>query len=61
MDWWGPVLYEYYGSTESAIAFSIKPHDWLEQPGTVGRPVSGLRGAGSSTRTVRSCPRASPA
>ncbi|MEU0486124.1 AMP-binding protein [Streptosporangium sp. NPDC006013] len=39
MDWWGPVLYEYYGSTETAIAFSVKPHDWLERPGTVGRPA----------------------
>ncbi|WP_431896288.1 AMP-binding protein [Nonomuraea sp. bgisy101] len=39
MDWWGPVLYEYYGSTESAIAFSVKPHDWLARPGTVGRPA----------------------
>ncbi|MEU4833738.1 AMP-binding protein [Streptosporangium sp. NPDC023615] len=39
MDWWGPVLYEYYGSTESSIAFAVKPHDWLERPGTVGRPV----------------------
>ncbi|MER5997509.1 AMP-binding protein [Nonomuraea angiospora] len=39
MDWWGPVLYEYYGSTESTIAFAVKPHDWLARPGTVGRPV----------------------
>jgi long-chain acyl-CoA synthetase len=39
MDWWGPVLYEYYGSTESTIAFSVKPHDWLAKPGTVGRPA----------------------
>ncbi|MFC4006785.1 AMP-binding protein [Nonomuraea purpurea] len=39
MDWWGPVLYEYYGSTESAVAFSVKPHDWLARPGTVGRPA----------------------
>ncbi|MBT2226943.1 AMP-binding protein [Nonomuraea sp. NEAU-A123] len=39
MDWWGPVLYEYYGSTESTIAFSVKPRDWLERPGTVGRPA----------------------
>ncbi|MFD2350288.1 AMP-binding protein [Nonomuraea ferruginea] len=35
----GPVLYEYYGSTESTIAFSVKPHDWLARPGTVGRPA----------------------
>ncbi|MFI6816296.1 AMP-binding protein [Nonomuraea sp. NPDC050328] len=39
MDWWGPVLYEYYGSTESAIAFAVKPHEWLARPGTVGRPA----------------------
>ncbi|MGA5762805.1 AMP-binding protein [Nonomuraea bangladeshensis] len=39
MDWWGPVLYEYYGSTESTIAFAVKPHDWLARPGTVGRPA----------------------
>ncbi|GIH90639.1 AMP-binding protein [Planobispora siamensis] len=39
MDWWGPVLYEYYGSTESTIAFAVKPEEWLERPGTVGRPV----------------------
>ncbi|GAA4219514.1 long-chain acyl-CoA synthetase [Streptosporangium album] len=42
MDWWGPVLYEYYGSTESTIAFSVKPHDWLKHPGTVGRPAPGF-------------------
>ena len=55
MDWWGPVLYEYYGSTESTIAFSVKPHDWLARPGTVGRPAPDVRGAGSSTRPARSC------
>ncbi|MFD0665184.1 AMP-binding protein [Thermocatellispora tengchongensis] len=42
MDWWGPVLYEYYGSTESTIAFAVKPHDWLARPGTVGRPAPGF-------------------
>ncbi|MFI6595160.1 AMP-binding protein [Nonomuraea sp. NPDC050536] len=39
MDWWGPVLYEYYGSTESTIAFAVKPQEWLARPGTVGRPA----------------------
>ncbi|MEV5897693.1 AMP-binding protein [Nonomuraea fuscirosea] len=39
MDWWGPVLYEYYGSTESTIAFAVKPDEWLARPGTVGRPA----------------------
>ncbi|GII76365.1 long-chain acyl-CoA synthetase [Sphaerisporangium rufum] len=39
MDWWGPVLYEYYGSTEATIAFAAKPLEWLARPGTVGRPA----------------------
>ncbi|MFI0418294.1 AMP-binding protein [Spongiactinospora sp. 9N601] len=38
MSWWGPVVYEYYGSTESAIPFAVKPGEWLARPGTVGRP-----------------------
>ncbi|WP_062353399.1 AMP-binding protein [Herbidospora yilanensis] len=42
MDWFGPVLYEYYGSTESTIAFAVKPGEWLARPGTVGRPVPGM-------------------
>ncbi|MER7503616.1 AMP-binding protein [Nonomuraea pusilla] len=37
MEWWGPVLYEYYGSTESTAAFAVKPREWLDRPGTVGR------------------------
>ncbi|MFI0348860.1 AMP-binding protein [Actinomadura sp. 9N407] len=42
LDWWGPVLWEYYGSTESGPVVVAKPHDWLEHPGTVGRPVEGV-------------------
>nr|WP_285708989.1 AMP-binding protein [Microtetraspora sp. NBRC 16547] len=42
MEWWGPVLYEYYGSTESTVAFAVKPQDWLAHPGTVGRPAPGF-------------------
>ncbi|MBF6620566.1 MAG: AMP-binding protein [Patulibacter sp.] len=35
--WLGPVVVEYYGSTEvgTTLAFS---EDWLQRPGTVGRP-----------------------
>jgi len=36
--WWGPVINEYYGSTEvSAVTFCTS-EDWLTHPGTVGRP-----------------------
>ncbi|MDX6739442.1 AMP-binding protein [Actinocorallia sp. A-T 12471] len=37
--WWGPVLYEYYGSTEVGTTVA-RPHEWLAKPGTVGRPAS---------------------
>ncbi|WP_433468850.1 AMP-binding protein [Spirillospora sp. CA-128828] len=43
MDWWGPVLYEYYGSTESGPVVVAAPHEWLAHPGTVGRPVDGVQ------------------
>jgi long-chain acyl-CoA synthetase len=34
-DWWGPVVYEYYGATEGGGTIA-RPHDWLRFPGTVG-------------------------
>lgn len=38
IDWWGPVITEYYGSTEvSAVTFCTS-EEWLAHPGTVGRP-----------------------
>lgn len=42
MDWWGPVIWETYGGMEGAATIA-KPHRWLEKPGTVGRPVNGMR------------------
>jgi long-chain acyl-CoA synthetase len=42
MDWWGPVIWETYGGTEGAATIS-KPHHWLAKPGTVGRPIRGVR------------------
>jgi long-chain acyl-CoA synthetase len=38
--WWGPVLYESYGGTESGTTCSIGPEEWLAHPGSVGRAVS---------------------
>ena len=35
--WWGPIIHEFYGGTESGpISFSTS-QDWLAHPGTVGR------------------------
>ncbi|MET0147023.1 MAG: AMP-binding protein [Ilumatobacteraceae bacterium] len=42
MDWLGPVIYETYGGTEAAATIA-KPKRWLEKPGTVGKPIHGVR------------------
>ena len=40
LEWWGPVIYEYYGASEGGGSL-VKPHDWLEHPGTVGKAWEG--------------------
>ena len=40
IDWWGPVLVEYYGATEGGGAI-CKSEEWLQKPGTVGKPWPG--------------------
>ncbi|MCY3860295.1 MAG: acyl-CoA synthetase [Gammaproteobacteria bacterium] len=42
MDWWGPILYEYYGGTELNGLTHVTPQEWLEKPGTVGKPILGV-------------------
>ena len=39
MDWFGPVLWEYFAATEGSGA-SCSPQQWLDKPGTVGKPPS---------------------
>jgi acyl-CoA synthetase (AMP-forming)/AMP-acid ligase II len=41
MKWWGPIIYEYYSSTEGAGATSVTPDEWLAHPGTVGKSMVG--------------------
>jgi len=41
MEWWGPVIYEYYGATEGGLLTLINSEEWLAHPGSVGRPVVG--------------------
>jgi long-chain acyl-CoA synthetase len=40
LQWWGPVLYEYYGATEGGGTIA-RPEEWLARPGTVGRAWDG--------------------
>jgi long-chain acyl-CoA synthetase len=39
IEWWGPVLLEYYAATEGTGTF-VASDEWLTRPGTVGKPPS---------------------
>lgn len=41
LEWWGPIVHEYYAGTEGAGTCLISPQEWLEHKGSVGRSVSG--------------------
>jgi long-chain acyl-CoA synthetase len=41
IDWWGPVINEYYGATETGIVVWHDSAEALNKPGTVGRVVEG--------------------
>ena len=41
IDWWGPIVLEYYGGTEVNGLTFITTDEWLAHPGSVGKPVVG--------------------
>jgi acyl-CoA synthetase (AMP-forming)/AMP-acid ligase II len=41
MEWWGPIVHEYYGGTEGSGFVYCSPEEWLAHPGSVGRAVLG--------------------
>ncbi|MEX0942359.1 MAG: acyl-CoA synthetase [Pseudomonadales bacterium] len=40
IDWWGPVIHEYYAGTEGNGFVAINSEDWLQHRGSVGRPLT---------------------
>jgi len=40
IDWWGPIITEYYGGTESGFVTFHTTEEALRKPGTVGRPLA---------------------
>ncbi len=42
IDWWGPVIYEYYAGTEANGFCSIDSHEWLAHRGSVGKALVGV-------------------
>ncbi len=41
MEWWGPIIHEYYAGTEGNGLCYASPQDWIDHKGTVGKCVSG--------------------
>ena len=41
IDWWGPIIHEYYGATEGLGFAACDSAEWLAHPGTVGKIVLG--------------------
>lgn len=39
IEWFGPILFEAYGATESGTTNAISSAEWLEHPGSVGRTL----------------------
>jgi len=39
IEWWGPVLLEYWGSTEGGVFTLADSEAWMARPGTVGRAI----------------------
>ena len=42
LDYFGPALYEFYGSTELALNTVLRPEDVLRKPGSCGRVLPGV-------------------
>jgi long-chain acyl-CoA synthetase len=41
IEWWGPVIWEFYGGTESGAVSLVSSAEALARPGTVGRVTDG--------------------
>lgn len=41
IEWWGPIIHEYYGSTEVGPVTFLTAEEWLSHPGSVGRVMEG--------------------
>jgi long-chain acyl-CoA synthetase len=42
IEWFGPVLLEYWGATEGGVNTLVTSEEWLAHPGTVGRALPGF-------------------
>lgn len=42
IDWWGPVIYEYYAGSEGNGFCALNSEEWLNHKGSVGRPLTAI-------------------
>ena len=42
IEWWGPIIDEYYSSSEGAGTSFITAEEWLTHPGSVGKTLVGI-------------------
>ncbi|RAU95459.1 acyl-CoA synthetase [Mycobacterium colombiense] len=52
MDWFGPIIHEYYGGTEGFAGTTIGPREWLDHPGSVGIPMAPVHVVGEDGREL---------
>jgi long-chain acyl-CoA synthetase len=52
IEWWGPILLEYYAGTEDVGSTIISSQEWLEHPGSVGRPIDECHIVGEDGRDL---------
>ena len=41
IDWWGPIILEYYAGSEGIGMTFVDSANWLDRPGTVGKAIHG--------------------
>lgn len=46
MEWFGPIIHEYYGGTEGFAGATIGPQEWFAHPGSVGKPLTAVHVVG---------------
>ncbi|HZT67831.1 MAG TPA: acyl-CoA synthetase [Acidimicrobiales bacterium] len=52
LDWWGPIIDEYYAGTEDIGAAFITAEEWLAHPGSVGRPANEVHIVGADGKEL---------
>ena len=52
MEWFGPIIHEYYGGTEGFAGTTIGPQEWLAHPGSVGKPFTAVHVVGDDGTEV---------